>query len=68
MIGMNDKIQYLQIQANDGRKLYNANLISRDEAKEMIMPYINYANKMSKEIAQKYDMKPKYISFISYIR
>jgi polyhydroxyalkanoate synthesis regulator phasin len=54
--------------AEKGRILYNRGEISREEAKEYIMPYINACNEKSKEIAKKYGMKPKTISFGQYMR
>lgn len=54
--------------AEKGKILYNSGVISREDAKELIMPYIHYYNEKAKEIAKKYDMKPKTITFSQYVR
>ena len=54
--------------AEQGRILYNSGQISREEAKQMIMPYIEAFNNKAIEIAKKYGMKPKKISFGQFIR
>lgn len=61
-------IEELKENAEKGRVLYNHGNISREEAKEYIMPYINAFNEKSAEIAKKYGMKPKKISFGQYMR
>lgn len=54
--------------ADEYRSLYLMNEVSREEAMNQIMPYIDAFNKKSAEIAKKYGMKPKKISFIKYVR
>lgn len=54
--------------AFEARDSYKAGLITRNEAKEMIVPYIKLYNEKSKQIAKKYNMKPRYISFVGFIR
>jgi len=61
-------MEELKERAEQSRVLYNRGEITRDEAKEYIMPYINTFNERSKEIAKKYSMKPKTISFGQYVR
>jgi hypothetical protein len=58
----------LKVNAEKGRVLYNSGQISREEAKDLIMPYINTFNEKTIEIAKNYGMKPKKISFGQYIR
>lgn len=58
----------LKRNAEKGRVLYNNGEISRDEAIILIMPYIDTFNKKSLEIAKKYNMKPKKITFAQFIR
>ena len=65
MVDMTNEIKEV---AEKGRVLYNSGQISRDEAVEMITPYINACNEKSKELAKKYNMKPKKITFAQYIR
>ena len=48
--------------------LYRLGKISREEAKEHIMPYLDYVNEKSKEIAKKYNQKHKEITFSYYLR
>jgi len=55
-------------QAESAKLQYKTGAITRDEAKELIEPYINEFNAKSKEIAKKYGMKAKLISFATYIR
>ena len=65
---MNDEVIELKLKAEYYRALYQANKCTREEAKENIMPYINLINNKSKEIAKKYNQKPKTVSFSAYIR
>lgn len=60
--------QELKLQAEKYRDLFHAGVVSRDEAKEKIMPFIEAFNKKSVEIAKKWNQKPRKISFIKYIR
>ena len=48
--------------------LYRLGKISREEAKEHIMPYLDYVNEKSKELAKKYNQKHKEITFSYYLR
>ncbi len=61
-------MEELKENAERGRILYNSGEISREEAKELIMPYIDAYNEKTTEIAKKYNMKPKKISFGQFIR
>ncbi len=61
-------IDTLRNRAEDARILYNSNLITREEAKEMIQPYLDEVNKNSVELAKKYGRKPMKVNFISYCR
>lgn len=54
--------------AEEYRALYRLNEVSRDEAKKFIMPYIEAFNQKSTEIAKKYGMRPKTITFAKFIR
>lgn len=65
---MNDEILKLKQIAEEYRFLYQTNQITRDIAKNNIMPYINAINEKSKEIAKKYNQKPKKVTFITFIR
>lgn len=65
---MNEEVLILKLKAEEYRALYQMNICTREEAKENIMPYINLINNKSKEIAKKYNQKPKIVNFASYIR
>lgn len=58
----------LKNKAERARIEYRNNLISREEAKKEIQPFIDYANKKAVELAKKYNQKPRKISFIAYVR
>lgn len=68
VINMNDEILKLKQRAEEYRFLYQTNQITRDVAKNNIMPYIDEVNKKSKELAKKYNQKPKKVTFITFIR
>lgn len=61
-------MEEIKARAFEARDSYRAGFITRNEAKEMIMPYIKLCNEKSKQIAKKYNMKPRYISFFGFIR
>lgn len=65
---MNVEVQNLKKNAEEFKALYRIKEVSRDQAKENIMPYIDAFNSKSKEIAKKYGMKPQTISFAKFIR
>ena len=54
--------------AEYSRELYRAGQITREEAKEKIMPYLDHCNERAKELAKKFNQKPKKMDFISYVR
>lgn len=58
----------LRTKAEEAKILYNSNLITRNEAKEIIQPYLDEVNKKSIDLAKKYGRKPMKVSFISYCR
>ena len=65
---MNGEVKQLKHEAEMARLEYRTGHISREEAKIRIMPYIETLNNRSRELAKKYNQKPKLVSFISYIR
>lgn len=65
---MSEYVQQLKQKAEVARMAYRQGLITREEAKEEITPYLNALNSRSRELAKKYNQKPKLVSFISYIR
>lgn len=58
----------LKEQAEKGKALYRSGQISRNEAVEMVAPYINAFNAKSREIAKKYGQRAKTISFAQFVR
>lgn len=65
---MTDETRRLRDLAEEGRMLYRSGYATREEAKELVMPYINHFNKFAKELAKKYNQRPKFISFSSFCR
>ena len=61
-------MEEIKARAFEARDSYKAGLITRLEAKEMIMPYIKLYNEKSKQIAKKYNMKARCISFVGFVR
>lgn len=61
-------MEEIKARAFEARDSYRAGFITRNEAKELIMPYIKLYNEKSKQIAKKYNMKPRYISFVGFVR
>lgn len=60
--------ELLKQRAEYYRNLYNTGKCDRNTAKENIQPYIDFVNNNIKIISKKYNRKPRYISFITYIR
>lgn len=58
----------LQSKAEYYRDLYRIGKCTREEAKEMIIPYLDFCNEKSKELCKKYNQKHKEIGFSSYVR
>ena len=58
----------LQSQAEYYRNEYRLGRCSREIAKEMIMPYLDFVNSKSMELCKKYNQKHKSVNFASYVR
>lgn len=65
---MTEETLNLKSEAEKYRFLYQTNKITREEAKEHIVPYIDAINKKQKELAKKYNQKVKQVTFISFVR
>lgn len=65
---MNEEIKVLKQEAEMARMEYRAGHISRGEAQERITPYLDMVNTKSKELAKKYNQKPKLVNFSAYVR
>ena len=61
-------LETLKANSFEAKDLYRIGAISRSEAKERILPYIEVFNAKSKEIAKKYGMRGKTISFAGFVR
>lgn len=65
---MDENIQKLKQQAEHYCMVYKMHGCTREEAKQKIQPYIDAVNQKSKEIAKKYNQKPKTVSFNKFVR
>lgn len=65
---MTEEVKRLMTVADQAKISYYQGYISYEEAKVKIMPYIKAVNKKSKEIAKKYNMKPRLVSMGDYMR
>lgn len=65
---MRDEVKTLRDNAEKARLKYHSKLITREQAKEEIMPYINACNTFAKQLAKKYGVRPRLINFNSFIR
>lgn len=54
--------------AFEARILYNKGVITRKEAEEMIAPYKEVFNKKSRELAEKYHVRPQRFSMAAFLR
>ena len=61
-------MEELKNRAFEARDSYRMGAIGRDEAREIIRPWIVAYNTKSTEIAKKYGLKPKKISLASFLR
>lgn len=58
----------IQEQAYLYRDLYRLGKVTREEAKEKIMPYLDFVNETSKKICKKYNQKHRNVTFSNYVR
>jgi len=65
---MTNEIAKLMTIADEAKILYMQQQITRIEAKKLITPYIEAVNTKAREIAKKYNQKPRTLSFGAYIR
>lgn len=61
-------MEQLKAHAEQGRALYRRGEITRKQAQDMCKPYIDAFNARSKEIAKKYNQRPKTINFAGFVR
>lgn len=65
---MSEEVKALKDMAEKGRILYRSSQIDIKEAKAMVMPYLNAVNKRAKELATKFGMRARKVSFYSFVR
>lgn len=58
----------LRDQAERGRSLYRSSEITQKEAKEMVQPYLDAVNERGKELAKKFNVRPKKVGFKGFVR
>ena len=58
----------LQSQAEYYRNEYRLGKCSREMAKEMIIPYLDFVNSKSIELCKKHNQKHKSVNFSNYVR
>lgn len=64
----NNEVQELKANAETARAKLLHGVIDYKTAKEMTEPYIDAVNAKSKEIAKKYNMRPKLVSVKAFLR
>lgn len=60
--------QELRAKAEEAKQLYRIGKMTREDAQQIIVPYLEAVNNKSKELAKKYDQKPKLVTFAAYLR
>lgn len=65
---MNEQTIILKTKAEQARTLLRIGEIDFDEAKKLVKPYIDLINSKSKEIAKKYNQKPRLVSVSGFLR
>lgn len=65
---MNSEARELLVKAQKAKALYSIGKLNRSQARAEIDPYIQAFNNKSKEIAKKYNQRPKLMSFSQFVR
>lgn len=65
---MSNDVKVLREKAEYAKMLYIGGQISREEALKDINPYIEAVNAKSKELAKKYNQKPKLVTASKFLR
>lgn len=63
-----EKIKILKAQADEAKASLKLGFIDYAEAKKMASPYVKAFNEKSREIAKKYNQRPRTINVASYLR
>lgn len=61
-------VSNLKDKAEKGRMMYRASTISQEDAKAMVMPYIEAVNAKAKQLAKKYNQRARLTSFRAFVR
>lgn len=65
---MTEETKALKAQAFEAKNKFMVGELSRDEAKKFVEPYLEAVNARSKELAKKFNMRPKLVSFSGFMR
>ena len=65
---MTKDIKELKETAENARMLYRKGKFNIIVAKALINPYLEAVNKKAKDLAKKYNQKPRRVSFYAYVR
>ncbi len=65
---MKEETRQLKIKADQAKILYKRGEISYNEAIDSIKPYIDKVNIKSKELAKKYNQRPRLVKINSFMR
>lgn len=65
---MTKDIKELKETAENARMLYRKGKFNIIVAKALINPYLEAVNKKAKDLAKKYNQKPRKVSFYAYVR
>lgn len=65
---MNEEIKSLKFEAEKAKVLLYTGTIGIEEAKTIIEPYISAVNAKSRELAKKYNQKPRLVSISGFLR
>lgn len=65
---MTKDIKELKETAETARMLYRKGKFNIIVAKALINPYLEAVNKKAKDLAKKYNQKPRKVSFYAYVR
>ena len=65
---MTKDIKELKETAENARMLYRKGKFNIIVAKALINPYLEVVNKKAKDLAKKYNQKPRKVSFYAYVR
>ena len=61
-------IEKLKLEADSAKAGYKCGLLTKSEAKKAIQPYADAFNAKSRELAEKYNQKPKLFSIASFLK